>query len=129
MGHFEVNKLLLVEELKAHFLQEIDAASPLGRAEFQRLYDVYRFLPLRNFGPADTIVPSALVELSLEGTRAFYFLAPAGGGLILSVDGKPVQVITAQSPLGECLLGKKQGDQVRVESRGSTRIYDVVEVS
>jgi len=97
--------------------------------EIQQLLVMYRFLPVREYGREDVVCPGALVELDLDGTRAHYFIAPNGGGLIANVDGKPVQVITPQSPLGEALLGRKVGDIVEVEIRGKMREYEIVSMT
>jgi transcription elongation GreA/GreB family factor len=67
--------------------------------------------------------------LELGTVRALYFLVPQGGGLVTSVDGRPVQVITPQSPLGERMLGKKVGDSFTVETAsGGQRTYRVVSI-
>jgi hypothetical protein len=89
---------------------------------------MWKFLPLREFGSADVVCPAALVELELQGTHAFYFIAPQGGGLVLRQDGCPVQVITPNSPMGEALLGRREGDVVEVETRSSVRSYRVISI-
>jgi len=95
-------------------------------SEIQQQITMYKFMPLRVYGKNDVICPGSLVELQLNQTRAFYFIAPQGGGLITTLDGKPIQVITPQSPMGEALLGKKEGDTVEVEIRDNTREYKVI---
>jgi transcription elongation GreA/GreB family factor len=95
-------------------------------AEIQQQITMYKFMPVRDYGKGDAICPGSLVELELKKTRAFYFIAPQGGGLVTTLDGKPVQVITPQSPMGEALLGKKVGDTVEVEIRDSTREYKII---
>jgi transcription elongation GreA/GreB family factor len=101
-------------------------------AELQGLLLMWKYLPIREFGPEDVACPAALVELELEHgakkTRAFYFIAPQGGGLITRIDGQAVQVITPNSPIGEALMGKKEGDTVEVETRGATRSYRVISI-
>lgn len=89
---------------------------------------MYKFLPAREFGAADVACPSALVELEINNTRAWYFIAPQGGGLITRVNDKPVQVITPASPMGEALMGKRQGEIVEVESRDKVREYKVISI-
>jgi len=120
-----VNKSNVVKEIMTYLEEEL-ADGKRDPKEIQRLLTVYRFIPVRDYLPEEPIIPSSLVELDLTGTRAFYFIAPQGGGLVTRVDGKPVQVITPQSPLGEALLGKKTGDTIDVEIRGGTRSYRVV---
>jgi transcription elongation GreA/GreB family factor len=104
------------------------AEARIGEVEKQLL--MYRFLPTRAFGSEDVVCPGALVELELlvENKRALYFLTPQGGGLVMRFEGRPLQVITPQSPIGAVLLGKRVDDQIDVASRGSVRRYRVVSV-
>jgi transcription elongation GreA/GreB family factor len=97
-------------------------------AELQAQLLMWKYLPVRDYGPEDVACPSALVELEYGQTRAFYFIAPQGGGLVTRVDGRPVQVITPNSPMGEALMGKRIGDEVEVETRSSTRTYKVISI-
>lgn len=116
----------------AHDTRAIEAGYLAGAQlkrveEIKALLVMYKFMPLRDFsGPGEVVCPSALVELEFNKTRAFYFVAPQGGGLVTRVDGFPVQVITPASPIGEELLGKRVGDLVEVEMRGATREYKVI---
>lgn len=129
-----MKKKEVIEQVQAYLAEElsqlVNAASPeevARAAEIQKQLVMYRFLPMREYGKDDVVCPSALVELELNGRRAFYFIVPQGGGLVTSVGGVPVQVITPQSPLGEVLLGKKAGEEVRVEtSGGGHRVYRIV---
>lgn len=102
-------------------------------AELQSQLLMWKHLPIREYGPEDVACPAALIELEFQGgpgrsTRAFYFIAPQGGGLVTRVDGHPVQVITPNSPMGEALMGRKEGELVEVETRGSVRAYRVISV-
>ena len=120
-------KSKVVELVESHLREEMAEADSVRTIEIERLLTVLRFLPKRSYGPGDGVVPSALVELELGTVRALYFLVPQGGGLVTSVEGRPVQVITPQSPLGERMLGKKVGDSFTVETAsGGQRNYRVV---
>jgi hypothetical protein len=70
----------------------------------------YRDLPAENFGPEQPIDLGALVELSFDGERAWFFLGPAAGGIEIECEGQLVTVITRGSPLGDQIYGKKVGD-------------------
>ncbi len=96
-------------------------------AELGALISAYRLMPLKDFGPKDAIAPGALVELaSLEsGRKAHYFVVPRGGGAAVQSQGKSIQIIAPQSPLGEALVGRRQGE---VEAQGAVREYEVVGV-
>jgi transcription elongation GreA/GreB family factor len=82
---------------------------------------VYRELPSGKFLPNQSIDVGALVELSIDGERAWFFLGPAVGGIEIDVAGELVTVITRGSPLGSQIVGKKAGDlisapEARIES-------------
>ena len=125
-----MNKATLISTITEYLSDELKSGVSAEREkEIKSILLMYRFLPVRIYGPEDVIVPSALVELKLGQALAHYFIAPQGGGLITSVEGKAVQVITPQSPLGEALIGKKVGDTVQVNSRGTIREYQVVTIS
>lgn len=118
----------LIAEIQNYLTEELKDADEDRTREIQAQLLMYRFLPIREYGPEDVIIPSTLVELELESTQALYFVTPRGGGLITNIDGRPVQVITPNSPLGEALMGKKIGDEVKVETRGTTRTYKVISI-
>ncbi|NBU20915.1 hypothetical protein EBS43_05820, partial [bacterium] len=64
----------------------------------------------------------------LNQKLSLYFLVTHGGGTLIEVNSQVIQLITPQSPLGDALLGKKQGDIIEIESRGSVREYKIVSV-
>ena len=123
-----MEKRKVIERISEYLQEEMAGADQARSAEIKRLVLMYRFLPARHYAVGEAIIPSSLVELSLNGNRAFYFIAPQGGGLITQIDGKAVQVITPNSPLGEVLLGKKAGEEISVDVRGSTRTYSIISV-
>lgn len=123
-----LTKLQIIREIETYLEQELEGAGPERVAELERLRQMYRFLPRREYGAGDVIVPSALVELELDSKRMHCLMVPSGGGLVLSVEGAPVQVVTPASPLGEALLGKKQGEKIEVAIRGGVRSYRIISV-
>jgi transcription elongation GreA/GreB family factor len=132
------SKRLIIDEIQNYLAAElkslVDASGGSAEqatqnprvAEIHRQLLMLRFLPVREFTPEDVVVPGGLVELDFKGTRALYFLVPTGGGLVMQVAGRAVQVITPQSPLGEVLLGRKQGDEIQVPVGSGTRNYTIV---
>jgi transcription elongation GreA/GreB family factor len=141
-----MDKRKVVEHIQSYLAEELASLLPSAEAaeagtqkmpekssdrirEIQRQLTMYKFLPVRAYGDQDVVCPSALVELELTGRRAYYFIVPSGGGLIMKIDGNPVQVITPQSPLGDALMGRKVGDQVRVATAGAPRDYRIVSMS
>ena len=68
-------------------------------------------LPLLAFNPETPIDLSALILIEFPDERAWFFLAPAGGGIEVHCEGTPVTVLTPDSPLGAQLIGLKVGDR------------------
>ena len=66
--------------------------------------------PSHDFEPGTPISLGALVELALTAENAWFFLAPAAGGLEVEVDGHSVTVLTPDSPLGLQLQGRRAGE-------------------
>jgi transcription elongation GreA/GreB family factor len=80
-------------------------------AELEAAIAEFQKLGVRKFAKGDEIAIGALVELEHGGESSLYFLGPRAGGTEVVQDKKEILVITPQSPLGEQLMGKKQGDQ------------------
>jgi transcription elongation GreA/GreB family factor len=80
--------------------------------ETEQARQQFAALPVRAFGPGEPIALGALIELEDDGERMFYFLGPCAGGTEVMEAHHPVQVITAQSPLGRQLLGRRAGDRL-----------------
>ena len=131
-----MEKKKLLEVLESHLGEELKEArtaksvDPIRVKELEGLLMMYRFMPKRDYqgSEGEIIAPATLVELELGSTVAFYFIAPRGGGLITNVEGRPVQVITPQSPLGEALLGRRIGELVKIDIRGTSREYKVLSI-
>lgn len=68
----------------------------------------------------------ALVELLHHDQKRFYFLIPTAGGTIIKVKDEAVLVVSVFSPIGNALMGLKQGDQFEVETPKETRSYQVL---
>lgn len=131
-------KRQVIQQIEQHLAEQLsdvaESADPADQeraAELHRQLLMYRFLPTREYGAEDVICPTALVELELadyQGVTTFCFIVPQGGGLVMQVEGRPVQVVTPNSPLGEALLGRKTGDVVDVTmgAAGKKRRYKVV---
>ena len=88
------------------------------------VHDVTR-LALRAFGASDPIALGALVTIDEDGEDERLFIAPAGGGTMLS---SRVQVVTTSSPLGRALLGKRVDDDVELKLPGKTRAFTITEI-
>jgi len=111
--------------LEASYLARAQASRA---AELNRLLLIFKLFPIREYTQNDPIVPGALIGLELNQKLSLYFLVTHGGGTLIEVNSQVIQLITPQSPLGDALLGKKQGDIIEIESRGSVREYKIVSV-
>ena len=88
-------------------------------------------MPLLDLAGGKTIQSSAVVTLEDEDEqRTTFFVAPFGGGVTLSVSGLSAQVVTPQSPRGQALLGRTQGDVIEVRGTrpGPARELTIVDV-
>lgn len=83
-------------------------------------------MAVRAFAEGQPAALGALVTAEEGDATLVLLLAPAGGGARLA--GGAVQVITAKSPLGRALLGKRAGDDVELHLAGKTRELSIVTV-
>jgi transcription elongation GreA/GreB family factor len=77
------------------------------------------------------IQSSAVVTLEDEDEeRTRFFVAPFGGGINLTAGELAVQVVTPQSPRGQALLGRSEGDAIEVRGTRTVRAREltIVEV-
>ena len=103
--------------------------SYLARGQAQRVAELEAAvaevgaLGLRAFGAPDRIAIGALVTLEEDGREHQFFVAPHGGGSVLTGG---VQVITPGSPLGRALVGRRIDDEVEVRLPGKLRCFVIV---
>jgi len=96
--------------------------------EMEAAIAVFESMDARRFKAGEPIGVGALVELEHEKERLFFFIATRAGGMEVTLEKKTVLVITAQSPLGEQLQGKKQGARLQLCLGGAQKEYRVVKV-
>ncbi|HKW30010.1 MAG TPA: GreA/GreB family elongation factor, partial [Verrucomicrobiae bacterium] len=97
-------------------------------AEIQAAIAAFEKLDPRKFGAGDPIDVGAFVELELNAEKTAYFVGPRAGGTEVQHDKREILVITPQSPLGEQLLGRKQGDVLKLKLAGVQNQYRVTAV-
>lgn len=97
-------------------------------AETEKAREQYLAMPLRVYAPGEPIGASALIELESEGESSWYLLGPAAGGTEVVCDGREVLVVTAQSPLGRVLSGKRQGEYVEMGTGNRRTVWRVLTV-
>jgi len=96
--------------------------------EMEAAIAVFENMDGRKFAAGEAIGIGALVELEHDGERIFYFIATRAGGMEVEHEKQEVLVITPQSPLGEQLQGKKQGDILQLKLGGTPGKYRVMKV-
>ena len=97
-------------------------------AEVAQAIDEFQKMAVRSFGPKDAIELGAVVEMEGNGERSFYLIGPRAGGTEIQHDKKTIMVLTPQSPMGEKLIGRKQGDQVEMQFGPVSERYRVISV-
>ena len=97
-------------------------------AEIQGAIAAFEKLDARRFGPGEPIDVGAFVELEFDGEKMAYFIGPRAGGTEVLHQKREILVITPQSPLGEQLLGKKQGEVLELNLAGAQNQYRVTAV-
>lgn len=78
----------------------------------------FRSLTARDFAPNEPISLGALVTVESGGKSAHYLIGPKAGGTEVEHQGRAVMVITPQSPLGHQLVGKFEGDVLKLSVGG-----------
>jgi transcription elongation GreA/GreB family factor len=82
----------------------------------------------RDFSSGLPIDVGAFVEVSHRKETSCYFICSRAGGTEVVFEGAEVMVITPQSPLGSQLVGRKEGDSVKIEIGGRATIQKLVRV-
>ena len=97
-------------------------------AEIEAAIAEFKKLAARQLTDGEAIDIGALVELEHGGEHSFYFIGPRAGGTEVVHEKREILVITPQSPLGEQLMGKKQGDQPQLNLGGTKQTARIVSV-
>lgn len=90
---------------------------------------MFASMVIPKFGPKDKIDIGALVELKSKEGNALYFIGPQAGGTEIVLRQQTILVITPQSPLGQQITGKAQGDKVRLRLAGRQTDYVIATVA
>jgi transcription elongation GreA/GreB family factor len=97
--------------------------------ELSNALESLQMLPLKALHKSSLIQLGALVRLksSAGETRVILFGSAAGGETIL-VEGEEITIVTAQSPLGQAVLGKTAGDTFKIKIGRNTQTLTVLSV-
>lgn len=85
-------------------------------------------LPVRDFLADESISVGALVELTHNDVTRLYFISSTAGGTPLSIDGKPLLVISVFSPIGAAAVNLVVGEQFELETPSGAREYTVTSI-
>ena len=96
--------------------------------ELQDLILLYKGTMVQNYNSKTPIDHTALVELSYQGQKKLYFLAPKEGGKAITYNKKEIFVVSPNSPIGEALMGRLQGDEFDIEINDEVRDYKILTV-
>lgn len=97
-------------------------------AELEAAITEFESMSTRVYTKEEPINIGALISLEVAGEKLFYFLGPRAGGTEVIHDRKEILVITPQSPLGEQLMGRKQGDEPQLIFGGAKQTAKIVAV-
>jgi transcription elongation GreA/GreB family factor len=105
--------------------------SYLARGHAQRVAELEAGLAaiatmtVRGFAASELISMGALITVMEDDRQRGFFMAPAGGGLVLS---NSVTVVTPTSPIGRALLGRRLDDECEVSAGGQLRTLTVAAI-
>ena len=98
-------------------------------AELGEAAAALKAVSLRDFGADEGIGLAALVEVDDDERGAIvYFMLPAAGGVKLQIGGRALQVVSPVSPLGRALLGRRAGEEARLDTPRGPRHLEILSV-
>lgn len=98
--------------------------------ELTRMLTDLQGLPIYELNNESTVQDSALVRLrAQDGKILTIFLTAEAGGETLQADGEEICMLSASSPLGQAVYGKRVGERVVVRSGKAERSYTVLSVA
>lgn len=88
-------------------------------AEVEASIAAFEKLAPTNFGKDDAIDVGAVVRLGTKtGPSDDFFIGPRAGGIEIEMDGVEITILTPSSPLGQQIVGKREGDKVKSPADG-----------
>lgn len=106
----------------------IAGAQAKRAAEIEAQLTSYKYIDMKQFNENTPISSTALVTLEHNNKELKVFIVAKGGGLHISVDNMPIQIVTPNSPLGETLIGLKEGEVALVEIGDLVKEYEILKV-
>lgn len=110
-------------------------ASYLAHGQAKRVTEYAEgLLAYKNLGavsfPADAPIElGALIKIEDElGNEQFLFLGPAAGGLKFYFDNTEITLITTSSPLGQMLMHRYIGDEIKLTISQQNKFYEIMAI-
>ncbi len=75
--------------------------------------------------PKTSVVLGALIACDFSGSREHFFIAPAAGGQVVTLDGHEITVVTPQSPIAATILGKHKNDAFTLANGASGSVLEI----
>jgi transcription elongation GreA/GreB family factor len=97
-------------------------------AELERAKQDFESLSTADSLPDAPIDVGALLALKNGSTETVYLLGPRAGGIEVVCEGTPVTVITPQSPIGQQLITKVQGESIVLPNDPKQRKFKITRV-
>jgi len=69
------------------------------------------------------------IENCDDGSKAKYFLLPAGGGDTYDLDGEEITILTVSAPIARALIGTVPGDEVEVKIEKTIKRLRVISIT
>lgn len=88
-------------------------------ADAELAVEDYRKLMVDDFRNGKPVNLGALVTVKGKTETSYYFIGPKAGGTEILHEKQEILVITPQSPLGQQLVGRKEGDKLKIEIGGT----------
>jgi transcription elongation GreA/GreB family factor len=97
--------------------------------EIRQALNTWKQLVLRPYNDELGIELGALIELAdANDQRRHLLLGPSGAAMSVQHGQCTVQVIGRHAPLGQALLGKQVGDEVRLQLSGKLQLFALLAV-
>ena len=94
--------------------------------EMTKSIEALKQLKLEDFDEDTPIGTTAVVELEDdEGDIKYFFILPQQGGMKLKSNGKNIQTLSPEAPLGAALIQKHQGDSIELKLKGELKEFQI----
>ncbi|WFB34389.1 GreA/GreB family elongation factor [Kiritimatiellota bacterium B12222] len=86
-----------------------------------------RAMPLKPFAYTDPIqVGAVVIVMDEQGEEAVYFISTAEGGVEITTEDGPANLITPASPIGKALMGKRAGDLFQLGNSTNLKTFSIL---